>query len=266
MDLLATYVAAWKSCAADVEDLLRGLSEDDWERPTDCPGWTVRDIAAHLAALEAELAGDPGPHLDQVSAATANVSGAYTQAGIEERRDHTPQQLVDEFSDAVQRRAAELEGDPPTDPTGSPPRNPGGVAWDWQTLLRNRVVDLWVHGQDIRRAVDRPGDLDTPAAQVTTDTFLAAVPFVVGKRAGAEPGTTVVLVVDGQSSAFEVGPDGRCLAAEEVPEKPTVRLETSAETLALLGAGRRDPLTVDVVVDGDRGLAERILNGLAVTS
>jgi uncharacterized protein (TIGR03083 family) len=266
MDLLATYVAAWKSGAADVEELLRSLDEEDWSRETDCPGWTVRDVAAHLAALEAELAGAPGPHLDQVSAATANVSGAYTQAGIEERRDRSNEEIVEEFADAVLRRAAELDGDPPTDPKGVPPRNPGGAGWDWQTLLRNRVVDLWVHEQDVRRAVDRPGDLDTPAAEIVTETFLAAMPYVIGKRAGAEPGTTVVVVVDGRQLAYEVGDDGRCRRADSKPESPTARLEMGAETLAVLGAGRRDPLTVEVGITGDRDLAERVLRGMAVTT
>jgi uncharacterized protein (TIGR03083 family) len=265
MDLLAAYVAAWKGCAADVEELLLALDEADWARDTDCPGWTVRDVAAHLAALESELAGAPGPRMDQVAAAT-NVTTAYTQAGIEERRDRTPQQLIDEFTEAVQRRAAELDADPPTDPKASPPRNPGGVGWDWQTLLRNRVVDLWVHEQDIRRAVDRPGDLDTPAAEIVTATFLAALPYVIGKRAGAEPGTTVVVVVDGRELAYEVDGDGRCRPADTTPESPTARLEMDAETLAVLAAGRRDPLTVDVGVDGDRELAERILQGMAVTT
>jgi uncharacterized protein (TIGR03083 family) len=265
MDLLATLVAAWKSCAADVEDLLRGLDSADWERETDCPGWTVRDIVAHLAAIEGELAGAPSPQLDQVSAATANVSGAYTQAGIEERRDRAPEQLLEEFADAVRRRAAELDESPPDDPAGSPPRNPGGVSWDWQTLLRNRVVDLWVHEQDIRRAVDRPGDLDTPAAEVTRETFAAALPFVIGKRAEAGPGTSVVVVVDGSTRAFAVDPEGRCRPVDDVPTEPTTRLELDAETLTLLGAGRRDPLAVDVHIEGDRELAERILVGMAVT-
>jgi uncharacterized protein (TIGR03083 family) len=265
MDRLATYMAAWKSCAADVEELLLALDDPDWSRETDCPGWTVRDIAAHLAALESELAGDPGPRPDQVAAAT-NVSAAYTQAGVEQRRDRTPQQLIEEFTDAVQRRAAEFDADPPNDPEATPPRNPGGIGWDWQTLLRNRVVDLWVHEQDIRRAVGRPGDLDTPAAAVVTKTFLSALPFVIGKRAGAEPGTTVVVVVDGDRTAYAVDDDGRCRRAETTPDHPTVRLQMDAETLALLGAGRRDPLTLDVNIAGDRSLAERIVQGLAVTT
>jgi uncharacterized protein (TIGR03083 family) len=265
MDRLATYVAAWKSCAVEVEELLLALDEEDWWRPTDCPGWTVRDIAAHLAALEAELAGAPGPHLDEVATAT-EMSTAYTQAGIDERKDSTPRQLIDEFTDAVQRRAAELDADPPRDPEATPPHNPGGVSWDWQTLLRNRVVDLWVHEQDIRRAVDRPGDLDTPAARVVTETFLGAMPFVIAKRADAGPGTTVVMVVDGQDSAYEVQRDGRCRPTEAAPHDPTVRLTMDAETLAMLGAGRRDPLTLDIGIAGDGRLAERILHGLALTT
>src|SRR5437870_13360844 len=30
--------------------LLTSLSESDWQRPTICPGWSVKDIAAHLLA------------------------------------------------------------------------------------------------------------------------------------------------------------------------------------------------------------------------
>jgi len=29
--------------------LLDGIEARDWERPTVCPGWAVRDVAAHLA-------------------------------------------------------------------------------------------------------------------------------------------------------------------------------------------------------------------------
>jgi uncharacterized protein (TIGR03083 family) len=29
-------------------DLLRQLDADDWQRPTACPGWSVKGIAAHL--------------------------------------------------------------------------------------------------------------------------------------------------------------------------------------------------------------------------
>ena len=28
--------------------LLRGLTPEEWQRPTACTGWTVRDVAVHL--------------------------------------------------------------------------------------------------------------------------------------------------------------------------------------------------------------------------
>ncbi len=36
--------------------LLEGLDERDWARPTDCAGWTVHDLTAHLAGQYQGLA------------------------------------------------------------------------------------------------------------------------------------------------------------------------------------------------------------------
>jgi uncharacterized protein (TIGR03083 family) len=35
---------------ATLAELLSGLDEAAWERPTVCPGWSVRDVAVHLLA------------------------------------------------------------------------------------------------------------------------------------------------------------------------------------------------------------------------
>lgn len=34
------------------ESLLDGVGEDDWDRPTPCTGWTVRDLVNHVVAEE----------------------------------------------------------------------------------------------------------------------------------------------------------------------------------------------------------------------
>ena len=54
---LEPFVQAWHGTADDLLDLLPSLSDDDWSQPTDLPGWTVHDVAAHLAHREAVLAG-----------------------------------------------------------------------------------------------------------------------------------------------------------------------------------------------------------------
>lgn len=48
----------WQVVAAHrvaVADLLDGLSAEQWEQPSLCPGWTVRDVAAHLTLQQLGL-------------------------------------------------------------------------------------------------------------------------------------------------------------------------------------------------------------------
>ena len=46
MDIWPAVHAERKALAAD----LRGLSEDDWAKPSLCGGWTVRDVLAHMTS------------------------------------------------------------------------------------------------------------------------------------------------------------------------------------------------------------------------
>ena len=45
-----------------------------------------------------------------------------------------------------------------------------------------------MHEQDVRRAVGRPGGLDTAPAQHTADYLLEGMGMVLAKRAAAPPG------------------------------------------------------------------------------
>ena len=40
-------------------DVGQQLSDDEWELPTDCPGWTVKDHVSHLIGTERMLQGLP---------------------------------------------------------------------------------------------------------------------------------------------------------------------------------------------------------------
>ena len=125
-----------------------------------------------------------------------------------------------------------------------------------------------MHEQDIRRAVGRTGDLDTVGAQVTQATFAAALPFLVAKRAGAAPGTTVVVHVTGPVVAtYSVIVDntGRAAAATSTPDEPTLRLSVSTEAFTMLGAGRGRPDAHDVAFEGDVALGERLLSAMTLT-
>lgn len=264
MNLLEVYVRAWRDSAAAISRLLPTLDEGEWSTPTDCPGWTVKDIAAHLAHLENELATGAADFSDP---SMTEMVSAYTQAGVEARRDHTAEELQAEFAEAVALREQELES-LPDDPEQPAPLTPGGINWSWDTLLRNRAIDVWVHEQDIRRAVGKPGGLDSPGAHVTLNTFRMAMPFVVGKRVRPAPGTTVAWHITGEipfELVVAVGADGRAKPVKTIEGDPQASLAMSTESFTVLGAGRRTPGQLDVEIAGDHDLAATVLAAMPVT-
>ena len=262
---LSGYVDVWWGSVRSFTDLLDDLADDDWRRPTDLPGWDVHACAAHTAHLEAVLAGEPEEALsaDPTDGASSLIS-MYTEQGVVARQDRTPAELVEEIRRAATARYARLLSDPPTDGRVKPTPIFSGVGWDWQTLLRNRPLDVWMHEQDVRRAVDRPGGLDSPAAVHVVDYLAESLGYVLAKRAGAPAGTTLVLRVDGHDPVdFVVDESGRGRRLDDVPTAPTVGLAMDRESFIVAAGGRREPGHVDVT--GDVELAQRVLDRLAVT-
>jgi len=263
------YVAAWRSTVDDVVGLLRSLDAEDWARPTDLPGWDVKSVASHLAHLESELSGVKQERVELPQRDHYNdTSSRYTELGIVAREQRTGPEITDELEECAQNRHERLLADPPTDGKGEPPRTPGKVGWDWETLLSNRVVDVWMHEQDIRRATNRPGGMNSPGASHTIGSFTRAFPYAVGKRVAPPAGTTVMLDVTGVHPvhlAVEVNDQGRAVPVTDEPGQPTVGLRMDLETFAVLAGGRRPAAEVPVEVEGDRDLGLRVLEALAVT-
>jgi uncharacterized protein (TIGR03083 family) len=266
---LAGYVDTWRSSVDDFVALLRLLDDADWERPTDLPGWDVRAVAAHIAHLESELAGFAQtpvevPELEHIRSAMSR----YTERGPLARASWEPAAIVDEIERAVQAREEELRQSPPTDGAGAPPRTPGDAGWDWETLLRNRPLDVWMHEQDVRRAVGRPGGMTSAGAVHTAMVLTMSLGYSVGKRVAPPAGTTVLLDVTGVHPihlAVEVGDDGRASVMSTEPVQPTVALRMDLESFTVLGGGRRPPSGLPVQIEGDRELGERVLSALAIT-
>ena len=263
MHPLEPFVQAWRGTADDLLDLMPTLSDDDWMLPTDLPGWTVHDVAAHLAHLEAVLAG----HDDEMEmrGPDGQVSADYTQLGVEARADSSPADLIEEFRSAVDARTKRFDAELP-DPAEPASITPGGVDWTWEVLLRNRAIDIWAHEQDIRRAVGRPGSLGSGGAQVTTHSFAAGMPFVLGKRVAPPAGTSVVWRLTGEvpmEIGAVVGDDGR--ASSDVADDPTTSLTLTSEAFTVLAAGRRTPDQVDVEIDGDEELGRTVLQAMVLT-
>lgn len=264
---LVQYVDIWWQAVNDFTALLDELQPEEWRRPTDLAGWDVHAVAAHTAHLESLLAG--AAHVDSDVTGVPHVRnalGAFAEQGVVARRDDTPDDLVIEIRESATRRRTALLADPPTDPDATAPGLFGLVGWSTLTLLRNRPLDLWMHEQDVRRAVGRPGNLDSPAGAHTVDYLSESFGLVLAKRAGAERGTTVALRVQGRPErVFTVGDDGRGRELAGGEGEPDAALDLTLEAFAVLAGGRREPDPGSVRVTGDEALGARVLAAMAVT-
>lgn len=265
-DLLAGYIATWKRACADFIALGRSLTPEELNAATDLEGWTVFDNIAHTAHLEHVLATgeeetiqvENAPHIK-------SLTGLYTEQGVVARRGRDVGPVLDELEEAVAKRSAALEAEPPTDGAAAPPRTPGSVPWNNETLLGNRPLDIWMHEQDIRRAVGRPGGYDSPAAAHTIRRLAGGLPLVLGKRVAPPVGTSVRIDISDAGTSFGavVGEDGRAKFA--VLDNPTARITLSAEAFVVLAGGRRSADQVEIQIEGDPGLAEAVLSNFAIT-
>jgi uncharacterized protein (TIGR03083 family) len=269
VERLERHIDVWELIVAENVALLRTLDTDDWGKPTDLPGWNVRYIAAHLAHLESELAGNPQRQVEVPEAPhIKSPMSVFTESGPLARADWTTEEIIDEIESSAATRADALRAMMPLDPTAPGDGFAAVVGWDWATLLSNRVIDVWMHQQDIRRAVDRPGGLAGAGAAHTLGVFSRSLPYVLGKRVAPPPGTSVVLDITGEhlaTLAATMGEDGRAARLDRIPADPTVHISLDFETFIVLSGGRRMPDQVTATVEGDTQLGAAVLTNLAVT-
>lgn len=264
---LTAWAELWWQAVGDFTELVEALDDELWSTPTDLPGWDVKAVASHVAHIEGLTAGAPAEHAVVGEAAhVRNLMGHFTEIGVLNRREASPGEIVAEIRRHTASRRAALLANPPTDPSLPAPVAFAPLGWDTGTLLRNRPLDLWMHEQDVRRAVGRPGGLHSPAADHSTAYLLEGLGYVLAKRVGAPVGTSLVAYIDGSPpAAYVVGPDGRGRAAAQMPAGPTITLRMSRETFIRLAGGRGRVDREAVTITGDRALGEQILDCLAVT-
>ncbi|MBF9068264.1 maleylpyruvate isomerase family mycothiol-dependent enzyme [Streptacidiphilus fuscans] len=265
------YADAWTQSIEAISELVTPLSEGEWNRPTECPGWSVRDVVSHVIGMELELLGDPRPihTLPRDLRHVVDEFTRYCEVPVDKRRCHTAPEMTAELEYTIIRRSRALRGTryEPTDEVRWP-MGPYSREIPYHQLLRTRVFDVWTHEQDIRRALRAPGDLDSAAAGITRDYLVELLPRAVAKLAGAPAGSTVVFDVHGAQefmTSVHVDESGRGSVDAMVPLAPAARFSMDWETYARLACGRISPSTADVKSEGDEVLAHRILDNFSVT-
>ena len=124
--------------------LIGGLDDEQFEQPTRCVGWTVRDVAAHVVGTNADIAAG---RLDGLG--TPEV----TQREVDERSGMTPKQMADECAEVRTAAAALL---PAFDDAAWDGPAPGGYDGSLGEAVEAIWYDAYLHADDIRAALGMP--------------------------------------------------------------------------------------------------------------
>jgi uncharacterized protein (TIGR03083 family) len=180
--------------------VLEDLTDGDWQRPTVCPGWRVHDVAAHVVhdhlrklsgSRDGQTAPGPGPgedlprFLHRVNQEFVEVASRWSPRVLTDLLRHLGPQLdqfwasldMDRLGEAVSWAA------------------PGVPAPAWLDVARE-YSECWVHQQQVRDAVGRPGASSERLMTPVIDIFVRAVPYALRHLAPA-PGSRVQLQVTG---------------------------------------------------------------------
>jgi uncharacterized protein (TIGR03083 family) len=256
---------AWSS----MEELCSQLGPDDWDLPTACPGWTVKDQLAHVASLESRALGRPQPSEGPLKAPhVKNELGELNEGDLEARRSMSPEELLDEYREVTGERGKVIASWSDEEWTEEGQGVLGKAPRD--QIIRIRILDVFTHEQDVRAATGKPGHMNGGVARLVFEQIAGTLGFVLVKRAQASEGQTVVFEVGPPGETFAYGvTGGRGTKLEQIPADPTARVSMDGEAFLRLGTGRLTPDEAEVGgrlrVTGDRDLAVRVLTAMNFT-
>ena len=160
-DLAEVYARTRKELA----NLVSSLSEDDLERPVPAtPGWSIRDVIAHLAGDVERIRANDFPReffFALGSEQGVAVLNGWTARHVADRRGRPLQDVLDEWENAAAAVSPMMRGD---------------VEWPEGVLpfaAHVLVTDVGVHQQDVHGALGAVKDRDAAAVRIGLGTYIA---------------------------------------------------------------------------------------------
>jgi uncharacterized protein (TIGR03083 family) len=182
--------------------LLAELGEDDWARPTAAPGWSVKDVAAHLLGGDIWILSGKrdsfhsNPEINSHSELIELVDRLNAEWVLAMRRlsPRLLRELLAFCGPQVEACFSALD----------PMKIGGAVSWAgpepapvWFDLARE-FTERWHHQQQIRDATGRPPLYDPYFLAPVLDTFVRALPHAF-RNASASRGTVVRFEISGEA-------------------------------------------------------------------
>jgi len=242
-------ITALRADHAAISELAGTFSEEEWNAPSACEGWAVRDVLAHMTQLWRQVV-DPG------SLPPGDPSGSSERTQdrwVEALRDTPVEQVLADYRTLGEQAIAGVEGLQGVEDTmdlgdlGTHPMHliANAFAFDHYTHLR---VDVLAPGGPIERPAPEVTEAHLDAA---ADWILAGIPQM-SPDAVAEPVELELTGLAGRT--VHLGPEG----------EPRATVTSSIPDLVLWSTHRRPWRELDVKVTGDEAAGTRFLDAVHV--
>ncbi len=240
-----------------------------WDQPSGCDGWRNRDVVAHLASADAIAAATMnGESLSEIEAyvgtltdGTAPTVDGFNAFAVARRSDEPIRSVIGEWgraADAFLVRCAAV----PEDEWGSKRVYWIGGQMRVPYLLQSRVMEWWLHGEDVRAGAELTPRRVHKAIYCVNDLAIRSIPYALSLVGLSFPGKTVRVRLEGVGEGTWL----YGLAPREVPApdaKPDAIIEGRGYEFALVAGHRMAPERAleegTVLVGGDVDLGETIV-------
>jgi uncharacterized protein (TIGR03083 family) len=254
--------------------LLRSLAPSDWNRPTACALWSVKDITAHLLDSQLRrlsfgrdgLTAAPDPPIAGYRDLVAYLNRLNAEWTAAARR-LSPQvliELLDFTSGPVHAFFRSLD-----------PHAPAvfGVAWAGEETSANwfdigrEYTERWLHQQQIRDAVGAVGLTGRRWLHPTLDIFVRALPFTY-QGVDARVGQSVRITIEGEAGGVwtlvREAHGWRIFGGWEADPAASVGLDQGVAWRLFSKGIDRESARRSLRIKGEARLGEPVLGTLAV--
>jgi uncharacterized protein (TIGR03083 family) len=255
--------------------LLRSLEPADWDRPTVCPAWSVRDIAAHLldtalrrlsVGLDHHFSPPPASPISDYGGLVRFLNQLNAE-WVQAARRLSPRLLTDLLEWAEPQLAEHFAALDPWGEALFP------VSWAGEDSSRvwfdvaRELTERWHHQQQIRLAVGAPPLTDPETSEAIFDSFLRALPHRY-RDVSAPEGTSAVFAIHGAETyryTLRLEADSwRLLKGAETSPAAAVGLDEQDAWLLLTKGMRGDEARRKAAIQGDVHLAQPFFEVIAV--
>lgn len=254
-------------------ELLESLTDEEWQKPTIAKLWTVKDVAAHLLDGNIRI---PSMLRDGYFGEKADVQTFEELVHFLNRLNADWVKAMKRVSPAMliylHKATGKLFSDyyaslDPFEKSGFP------VDWagekeskNWMHIARE-YTEKWLHQQQIRDAVGKPGLMTQEFFYPFIETLMFALPYTF-RNTVAEENTVVTVHVNGTIggswSIKRIKAQWQLVTADDAPPLAEITIDPDTSWKLFSKSLRPENVMDKVIINGDQQLGAVALNMISV--